>query len=75
MWTVPLSDEQATNLDKGSKAMLYISAFSAPLLNSCKNEPSSARKILIKVPYKYKYLWFTLSEAVANKVPSKFIER
>jgi hypothetical protein len=62
MWIVPLSDEQAIQLECLSKAMEYISALSLPLLTSCKGSPVSVEKILINVP---------LSLAVASKVPVK----
>ena len=63
---VPLSLVHAKNLDWGSKAMLYIVAFSVPLLNSWTKVPSSILNKRSKVP---------LSEAVAKRVPSLLMER
>lgn len=55
MCMVPLSEEHATNLETGSNAILYMSAFSVPLLSSCKKDPSSTLNILIRVPYLIRY--------------------
>ena len=63
MWIVPLSDEQAIQLEFLSNEIEYISALSDPLLTSYKGDPSSVEKSLIRVP---------LSLAVASKVPAKF---
>jgi len=60
---VPLSEEQAIQLDYLSKAIEYISALSLPLLTSYKGVPSSVEYSLINVP---------LSLAVASNVPEKF---
>ena len=57
---VPLSDEQAIQLEFLSKAIENISALSDPLRTSYNGAPSSVEKILMRVP---------LSEAVANKFP------
>ena len=59
IWIVPLSDEQAIQLECLSNAIENISALSDPLLTSYNGAPSS-EKILMRVP---------LSEAVANKLP------
>jgi hypothetical protein len=58
-----LFDVQAIKFSIGWKTILVIKAFPDPLLNSYKSSPSSALKILIKVP---------CIEAVAINVPSAF---
>jgi len=62
MWIVPLSDEQAIQLEFLSNEIEYISALSDPLLTSYRGDPSSVEKSLIRVP---------LSLAVASRDPVK----
>lgn len=71
---VPLSDEHAIYLDTGSNDIQNTSAVSVPLLSSYNRVVDSVSNILIRVPYCLiiKYIFLTLSDAVASRLPSVF---